>query len=187
MLPTSIPEIQRTNLGNVVLQLKAMGIHDLLKFDFMDPPPVATLVGAMQSLYALGALDDEGLLTRFGRKMAEFPLEPQLSKMLITAADLRCAEEILTVVAMLSVEQPFYRPKEKQAQADAKKAKRVVRRLVLLLRIGRVAAGTPSPRHRTPAQVLPVRGRPPHAVGGLRGLEKCQVQQPVVLRELFAS
>ena len=125
MLPTSIPEIQRTNLGNVVLQLKAMGIHDLLKFDFMDPPPVATLVGAMQSLYALGALDDEGLLTRFGRKMAEFPFEPQLSKMLITAADLRCAEEILTVVAMLSVEQPFYRPKEKQAQADAKKAKRV--------------------------------------------------------------
>ena len=130
MLPTSIPEIQRTNLGNVVLQLKAMGIHDLLKFDFMDPPPVATLVGAMQSLYALGALDDEGLLTRFGRKMAEFPLEPQLSKMLITAADLRCAEEILTVVAMLSVEQPFYRPKEKQAQADAKKAKRVVRCLL---------------------------------------------------------
>ena len=123
MLATSVPEIQRTNLGNVVLQLKAMGIHDLLKFDFMDPPPVATLVGAMQSLYALGALDDEGLLTRFGRKMAEFPLEPQLSKMLITAADLRCAEEILTVVAMLSVEQPFYRPKEKQAQADAKKAK----------------------------------------------------------------
>ena len=55
--------------------------------------------------------------------MAEFPLEPQLSKMLITAADLACAEEILTIVAMLSVEQPFYRPKEKQAQADAKKAK----------------------------------------------------------------
>ena len=123
MLPCSVPEIQRTNLGNVVLQLKAMGIHDLLAFDFMDPPPLATLVGAMQALYALGALDDEGLLTRFGRKMAEFPLEPQLSKMLIAAADLGCAEEVLSVVAMLSVEQPFYRPKEKQAQADAKKAK----------------------------------------------------------------
>ena len=123
MLPTSIPEIQRTNLGNVVLQLKAMGIHDLLKFDFMDPPPAATLVGALQALYALGALDDEGLLTRFGRKMAEFPLEPQLSKMLITAADLACSEEVLSVVAMLSVEQPWYRPKEKQAQADLKKAK----------------------------------------------------------------
>ncbi|KAJ1457045.1 P-loop containing nucleoside triphosphate hydrolase protein [Pelagophyceae sp. CCMP2097] len=123
MLPCSIPEIQRTNLGNVVLQLKAMGINDLLSFDFMDAPPMATLVGAMQSLYALGALDDEGLLTRFGRKMAEFPLEPQLSKMLITAADLACSEEILTVVAMLSVENPFFRPKDKQAQADMKKAK----------------------------------------------------------------
>jgi ATP-dependent RNA helicase DHX8/PRP22 len=55
--------------------------------------------------------------------MAEFPLEPQLSKMLITAADLSCSEEILTVVAMLSVESPFYRPKEKQSQADMKKAK----------------------------------------------------------------
>lgn len=123
MLPTSIPEIQRANLGNVVLQLKAMAI-DVLNFDLMDPPPSATLVGAMQSLYALGALDDDGLLTRFGRKMAEFPLEPPLSKMLIMAAsDLGCGEQVVTVVAMLSVESPFYRPKEKQAQADAKKAK----------------------------------------------------------------
>eukprot|EP00980_Cylindrotheca_fusiformis_P016937 scaffold5157_cov100-Cylindrotheca_fusiformis.AAC.9 len=79
MLPTNIPEIQRTNLGNVVLQLKAMGINDLLGFDFMDPPPVATLVGALESLYALGALDEEGLLTRLGRKMAEFPLERESS------------------------------------------------------------------------------------------------------------
>lgn len=61
-----------------------MGINDLLGFDFMDPPPVQTLVSAMENLYALGALDEEGLLTRLGRKMAEFPLEPQLSKMLIT-------------------------------------------------------------------------------------------------------
>lgn len=123
MLPSSVPEIQRTNLGNVVLQLKAMGINDLLGFDFMDPPPVQTLVSAMENLYALGALDEEGLLTRLGRKMAEFPLEPQLSKMLITSVELGCAEEILTIVAMLSVENPFYRPKEKQAQADMKKAK----------------------------------------------------------------
>lgn len=61
-----------------------MGINDLLGFDFMDPPPVQTMVSAMENLYALGALDEEGLLTRLGRKMAEFPLEPQLSKMLIT-------------------------------------------------------------------------------------------------------
>jgi ATP-dependent RNA helicase DHX8/PRP22 len=123
MLPTNIPEIQRTNLGNVVLQLKAMGINDLLGFDFMDPPPVATLIGALESLHALGALDEEGLLTRLGRKMAEFPLEPNLSKMLILSVDLGCSDEILTITAMLSVENPFYRPREKQAQADMRKAK----------------------------------------------------------------
>ena len=123
MLPSSIPEIQRTNLGNVVLQLKAMGINDLLGFDFMDPPPVPTLIGAMESLYTLGALDEEGLLTRLGRKMAEFPLEPSLSKMLIISSELGCSEEVLTIVAMLSVENPFYRPKEKASQADSKKAK----------------------------------------------------------------
>lgn len=123
MLPTNIPEIQRTNLGNVVLQLKAMGINDLLGFDFMDPPPVATMVSALESLHALGALDEEGLLTRLGRKMAEFPLEPNLSKMLILSVDLGCSDEILTITAMLSVENPFYRPRDKQAQADMKKAK----------------------------------------------------------------
>jgi len=123
MLPTNIPEIQRTNLGNVVLQLKAMGINDLLGFDFMDPPPVATLVGAMESLHALGALDDEGLMTRLGRKMAEFPLEPNLSKMLLLSVDLGCSDEILTITALLSVENPFFRPKDKQAQADMRKAK----------------------------------------------------------------
>ena len=57
-----------------------MGINDLLNFDFMDPPPVQTLIAAMEQLYALSALDDEGMLTRLGRKMAEFPLEPPLSK-----------------------------------------------------------------------------------------------------------
>jgi ATP-dependent RNA helicase DHX8/PRP22 len=88
MLPTTIPEIQRTNLANTVLVLKAMGINDLINFDFMDPPPVQTLITAMESLFNLGALDDEGLLTKLGRLMAEFPLAPQLSKMLLTAVDL---------------------------------------------------------------------------------------------------
>lgn len=65
MLPTSVPEIQRTNLGMTVLTLKAMGINDLLAFDFMDPPPAATLVSALEQLYNLQALDEEGLLTRY--------------------------------------------------------------------------------------------------------------------------
>ncbi|KIM47490.1 hypothetical protein M413DRAFT_439152 [Hebeloma cylindrosporum] len=123
MLPNSIPDIQRTNLAATILQLKAMGINDLLSFDFMDPPPAQTMLTALESLYALSALDDEGLLTRLGRKMADFPMEPPLAKMLIASVELGCSEEILSVVAMLSVQSVFYRPKEKQGQADSKKAK----------------------------------------------------------------
>ncbi|KAH7886655.1 P-loop containing nucleoside triphosphate hydrolase protein [Phlebopus sp. FC_14] len=123
MLPTSIPDIQRTNLAHTILVLKAMGINDLLSFDFMDPPPAQTMLTAMESLYALSALDDEGLLTRLGRKMADFPMEPPLAKTVIASVELGCSEEILSIVAMLSVQTVFYRPKEKQAQADSKKAK----------------------------------------------------------------
>jgi len=65
----------------------------------------------MEQLHSLSALDDEGLLTRLGRRMAEFPLEPQLCKMLIQSVHLGCSEEILTIVSMLSVQNIFYRPK----------------------------------------------------------------------------
>ncbi|KAI0691980.1 P-loop containing nucleoside triphosphate hydrolase protein [Cytidiella melzeri] len=123
MLPNSIPDIQRTNLASTILTLKAMGINDLLSFDFMDPPPAQTMLTALESLYALSALDDEGLLTRLGRKMADFPMDPPLAKMLIASVEYGCSEEILSVVAMLSVQSVFYRPKEKQGQADSKKAK----------------------------------------------------------------
>jgi HrpA-like RNA helicase len=94
-----------------------MGINDLLGFDFMDPPPPATLVSALEQLYNLGALDEEGLLTRLGRKMAEFPLDPPVSKMLIASVDLGCSEEVLTIIGMLSAQNIFYRPREKQSQA----------------------------------------------------------------------
>lgn len=123
MLANSVPEIQRTNLASTVLQLKAMGINDLLAFDFMDKPPAESLVTAMELLYYLEALDDEGLLTRVGRRMAEFPLEPNLSKILIMSVHLGCSEEILTVVSMLSVQNIWFRPKDQQALADQKKAK----------------------------------------------------------------
>lgn len=67
----------------------------------------------MEQLYTLGALDDEGLLTKLGRLMAEFPVEPQLSKMLLTAVDLGCADEILSITASLAVQNVFYRPRDK--------------------------------------------------------------------------
>ena len=81
----TIPEIQRTNLGNVVLLLKSLGINDLIHFDFMDPPPHETLVLALEQLYALGALNHKGELTKLGRRMAEFPVDPMLSKMILAA------------------------------------------------------------------------------------------------------
>ncbi|KAK4391805.1 putative pre-splicing factor ATP-dependent RNA helicase DEAH5 [Sesamum angolense] len=123
MSPTTIPEIQRINLGMITLTMKAMGINDLLSFDFMDPPSPQALISAMEQLYSLGALDEEGLLTKLGRKMAEFPLDPPLSKMLLASVDLGCSDEILTIIAMIQTGNIFYRPREKQAQADQKRAK----------------------------------------------------------------
>ncbi|KAF5847303.1 hypothetical protein GGP41_000015 [Bipolaris sorokiniana] len=124
MLPTTIPEIQRQNLSNTILMLKAMGINDLLHFDFMDPPPTNTMLTALEELYQLGALDDEGLLTRLGRQMADFPMDPSLSKSLIKSVELQCSDEILTIVAMISATQNvFHRPRDKQQQADQKKQK----------------------------------------------------------------
>ncbi|KFA45814.1 hypothetical protein S40293_08975 [Stachybotrys chartarum IBT 40293] len=123
MLPSPIPEIQRQNLSTTILSLKAMRINDLLHFDFMDPPATNTMLTALEELYALGALDDEGFLTRLGRKMADLPMEPPLAKVLVTACELGCSDEMLSIVAMLSLLTIFYRPKEKQTQADQKKAK----------------------------------------------------------------
>ncbi|KAL1876445.1 DEAH-box ATP-dependent RNA helicase prp22 [Diaporthe australafricana] len=123
MLPTTIPEIQRQNLAHTILMLKASGINDLLHFGFMDPPPMNTMLTALEELYALSALDDEGLLTRLGRKMADFPVDPSLAKALVYSVDLGCSDEMLTIVSMLNIQTVFYRPKEKQSQADQKKAK----------------------------------------------------------------
>lgn len=68
--------------GNVVLMLKSLGINDLMNFDFMDPPPSETLMRALEQLYALASLNDKGELTKLGRRMAEFPLDPMLAKMI---------------------------------------------------------------------------------------------------------
>jgi pre-mRNA-splicing factor ATP-dependent RNA helicase DHX16 len=115
----TIPEIQRTNLGNVVLMLKSLGIDDLIHFDFMDPPPAETLIKALEMLYALGALNDHGELTKLGRRMAEFPMDPMLSKTVLQSEKYKCTNAILDIVAMLSVNNViFYRPKDKKIHAD---------------------------------------------------------------------
>ncbi|KAL3535599.1 hypothetical protein ACH5RR_004060 [Cinchona calisaya] len=123
MPPNTIPKIQRINLVATTLHLKAMGINDLLSFDFMDPLSSQALISTMEQLYSLGALDKDGLFTKPGRKMAEFPLDPPLSKMLLASVDLGCNDKILTIIAMIQTGNIFNRPREKQAQVDQKRAK----------------------------------------------------------------
>lgn len=119
----TIPEIQRTNLANTVLMLKSLGVKDLMDFDFMDPPPQDTISTSMFDLWALGALDNLGELTELGRKMSAFPMDPSLAKLLITAEQYGCSEEMVTIVSMLSVPNVFYRPKERQEEADTAREK----------------------------------------------------------------
>lgn len=90
-----------------------------MSFDFMDAPPAETLIRSLEQLYALGALNDRGELTKLGRRMAEFPVDPMLSKTLISAEKFHCTEEVVSIIAMLSVGNSiFYRPKEKAVHAD---------------------------------------------------------------------
>jgi pre-mRNA-splicing factor ATP-dependent RNA helicase DHX38/PRP16 len=119
----TIPEIQRTNLSNTVLLLKSLGVRDLLDFDFMDPPPQDVISTSLFDLWALGALDNLGELTELGRKMNAFPMDPPLAKLLITAQEYGCSEEMVTIVSMLSVPNVFYRPKERQEESDAAREK----------------------------------------------------------------
>ncbi|CAJ1380206.1 unnamed protein product [Effrenium voratum] len=123
MLTMTIPEIQRTNLANVVLLLKSMGIKDLLAFGFMDPPPQDTILNSLFQLWMLGALDNLGDITKLGNKMAQFPLDPPLSKMLIVGEEIGCSSEIMSVVSMLSVPSIFFRPKDRADESDAAREK----------------------------------------------------------------
>eukprot|EP00656_Telonema_subtile_P017700 TRINITY_DN19539_c0_g1_i2.p1 TRINITY_DN19539_c0_g1~~TRINITY_DN19539_c0_g1_i2.p1 ORF type:complete len:697 (+),score=146.83 TRINITY_DN19539_c0_g1_i2:97-2187(+) len=115
------PEILRSNLGSVVLQLKKLGIEDLVHFDFMDPPAPETLMRALEQLNYLGALDDEGNLTDLGAMMSEFPLDPQIAKMLVGSCKYNCSQEVLSITALLSVPLVFMRPRDRQKEADESK------------------------------------------------------------------
>ncbi|KAF4947915.1 hypothetical protein FGADI_10075 [Fusarium gaditjirri] len=117
---STMPEIQRTNLNGVVLQLKTLGINELLDFDFMDPPPTEALIGALNQLYALQALNHTGELTKVGRQMAEFPTDPMLAKAVLAADKEGCVEEVLSIVSMLGEASAlFFRPKDKKIHADS--------------------------------------------------------------------
>jgi pre-mRNA-splicing factor ATP-dependent RNA helicase DHX15/PRP43 len=116
-------EIVRSNLNSIVLQLKKLGIDDLVHFDFMDPPAPETLMRALETLNYLSALDDEGKLTDIGSIMSDFPIDPQLARTIVSSKNFDCSDEILTVSALLSVKNVFLRPRESQQAADESKNK----------------------------------------------------------------
>ncbi|RIA95786.1 pre-mRNA splicing factor [Glomus cerebriforme] len=119
---TSIPEIQRSNLAQVVLHLKALGIDNVLRFDFMTPPPAELMIRALELLYSLNALDDYGRLTMpLGMQLAEFPVDPMLGKILLDSYKFQCAEEMLSIAAMISVQNVFVIPSPSTEFEDEKR------------------------------------------------------------------
>ncbi|KAL7199091.1 hypothetical protein ACSBR2_021385 [Camellia fascicularis] len=131
--PQTYPEILRSNLANTVLTLKKLGIDDLVHFDFMDPPAPETLMRALEVLNYLGALDDEGNLTKLGEIMSEFPLDPQMSKMLVVSQEFNCSNEILSISAMLSDEDPSWCYENFVNQRALKAADNVRQQLVRIM------------------------------------------------------
>jgi pre-mRNA-splicing factor ATP-dependent RNA helicase DHX15/PRP43 len=112
------PEILRSNLGSIVLTLLRLGVTDLVHFDWLDPPAPETLIRALELLNYLGALDDECQMTDIGMMMSELPIDPQLSKLLVSSPKYNCSSEMLTLVSMLSCQNPFLRPLNKRKEAD---------------------------------------------------------------------
>lgn len=121
MPANTTPEILRQNLSHTILMLKAMGIENILEFGFMDRPKEDSMLKALEELYILEALDEDGKLTETGRCMAYFAVEPMLSKTLIKSFEFGCSYEVIEVISMLTVPDVFYRPREKRDFADKMK------------------------------------------------------------------
>ncbi|XP_028072575.1 pre-mRNA-splicing factor ATP-dependent RNA helicase DEAH10-like [Camellia sinensis] len=116
---STIPEITRCNLSNVILQLKALGVDDIFGFDFMEKPSRDAVIKSLEILVLLDAITEEYKLSDpVGHQMAWLPLKPIHSKALILASQFNCLEEMLITVAMLSVESIFYAPREKLEEAQ---------------------------------------------------------------------
>lgn len=121
LIESTYPEILRSNLSSTVLELKKLGVDDLVHFDLMDPPAPETLMRALEELNYLACLDDDGNLTQLGRLASDFPLDPALAVMLISSPEFYCSNEILSITALLSVPQVFVRPPAQRKRADEMK------------------------------------------------------------------
>ncbi|XP_060799719.1 probable ATP-dependent RNA helicase DHX40 [Neoarius graeffei] len=116
----TVPEIQRASLTSVILTLKCFGVHDVIRFPYLDHPEERFILDALKKLYQFDAIDRKGNVTSLGRLMVEFPLPPGLTRALLRSAAIGCEEVMLPVAAMLSVENIIIRPglPEKQKEAE---------------------------------------------------------------------
>ncbi|MBM6404139.1 ATP-dependent RNA helicase HrpA [Phycicoccus sp. CSK15P-2] len=128
------PEIQRTSLASVILQMTSLGLGDVARFPFVDPPDARQVADGVRLLEELGAFstDERGpgrhrgrgrRLTPTGRTLARMPLDPRLARMVVEAGRLGCTREVLVLVAALSIQDPRERPADKEAQADQQHAR----------------------------------------------------------------
>ncbi len=116
------PEIMRTNLSAVILQMISLKLGDIEDFPFIEPPEDKMIRDGKTVLHEVNALDKAGKLTEVGKQLAKFPTDPKLARMLIAAAHEHCLTEVAIIVAALSVQDPREKPADKMAQADQKHA-----------------------------------------------------------------
>ena len=116
------PEILRTNLASVILRMATLGLGDPESFPFLDPPDTRLINDGVRLLEELQAMDDERRVTRLGRQIAAFPVDPRLGRMLLAASRQRCLTEMLVIAALLETQDPRERPAEMSQQADEKHA-----------------------------------------------------------------
>jgi ATP-dependent RNA helicase HrpA len=113
------PEILRTNLASVILQMASLGLGDIARFPFVEPPDKRNVSAGVQLLEELGALSaGDARLTKVGRRLARLPIDPRLARMILEAERLGCVREVIVIAAALSLQDPRERPAESQAQAD---------------------------------------------------------------------
>ncbi len=116
------PEIMRTNLSSVILQMTTLNLGDIEDFPFVEPPEDKMIRDGKSSLHEVNALDKQGKLTEIGRQLAKFPTDPKLGRMLLAAEKQHCLTEVAIIVSALSVQDPREKPADKMPQADAKHA-----------------------------------------------------------------
>ncbi|RCI07250.1 ATP-dependent RNA helicase dhx8 [Rhizopus stolonifer] len=133
MIPNTIPEIQKSSLLSTVLAMKKMNIVDVLNFQFIDPPDEALVRKALKHLYLLGAIDEEGKLSKLGDKMSYFPLSPSLARVLIASAEeYKCSYEAVIIASILSSEHDLFKqvsPRSREGEEGVARAEQSKQRL----------------------------------------------------------